>query len=235
MQVAPCDHGGYNEIDSHFGRMEFESSVPELTEWVLGRSDAWRTLIPTHPVIRFRRANPEINVVRLSDVVTATAFRNTAIYWELFRKVYTEHQLVMHLGIDPRTKLPDGSLPKLLGVPLNRSGVDFAAREVESLSLLQQLALPVLRLKRAQHQTDLLDAATLSPELSRSLVRLGLSERQAEVAFWILKGKSNADIGIILDIGAQTVRQHTIEIYKRLGLAGRLALQRTVLQSVMGL
>ena len=168
-------------------------------------------------------------------MISPSDFRQTGLYWELFREVESEYQLVMHLGFDPRTRLPDGALPKALSVPLNRRSSDFTAREVESLSLLQQLALPVLRLKRAQHQIRLLDAATLSPELALNLMRLGLSQRQAEVAFWMLKGKSNTDIGTILDIGAQTVRQHSIEIYRRLGVAGRLELQRIVLQSVAAL
>lgn len=234
IQVAPCDHGGYTETDHHFGRIEFVSSEPEVAEWVRRRADTWNRFMPTHPGYRFRTENPDVRVVRLSDLVPLFSFRQTGIYHELFREVGTNYQLVMHLGFDPGTGLSSGALPNVLGIPLNRSGTDFLDREMQSLSLLQQFALPVLRLKRVQHQFDLLDAATLSPELCRNLMRLGLSQRQAEVAFWMLKGKSNTDIGTILDLSAQTVRQHTIEIYKRLGVAGRLALQRTVLQSITG-
>lgn len=234
MQLVPCDHGGYSEVDVHFGRFEFTSSEREVTEWAQKRAETCIRLLPTHPVHRFRLDNPGIRVVRLSDVIPPPDFRRTDHYQEWFRKVDAEHQVVMHLGVDPRTPLPDGSLPTTLGVPLNRSGSDFTDREVQALLLLQQLALPVLRLRRTQHQLEMLEAATPSPELTRNLTRLGLSQRQAEVAFWMLKGKSNTDIGTILDVGTQTVRQHTIEIYKRLGIAGRLALQRAVLHSVAG-
>lgn len=234
MELVPCDHGGYSEVDLHFGRFGFVSSEPEVSEWAHRRADTWNRFLPTHPVYRFRVENPDVRVVRLSDLVSPLSFRQTGLYHELFREVGSEYQAVMHLGYDPRIKLPDGALPNTLGVPLNRSGGDFSNREMQSLSLLQQLALPVVRLKRSQHQFDLLEAATLSPELCRNMMRLGLSQRQAEVAFWMLKGKSNAAISIILDVGAQTVREHTIGIYKRLGVAGRLALQRTILQSITG-
>lgn len=234
MKLVPCDHGGYSEVDVHFGRFKFTSSEREVTEWAQHRAETCNQLLPTHPVHRFRLANPGIRVVRLSDVIAPPDFRRTAHYQEWFRKVDAEHQVVMHMGADPRTSLPDGSLPATLGVPLNRSGSDFSSREVQGLTLLQQLSLPVLRLRRTQHHLQMLNAAALSPELTRGLMRMGLSRRQAEVAFWMLKGKSNTDIGTILDVGAQTVRQHTIEIYRRLDVAGRLALQRTVLQSLTG-
>ncbi|QYK41976.1 MAG: helix-turn-helix transcriptional regulator [Paracoccaceae bacterium] len=235
MAVAPCDHGGYTEIDVHFGRFDFMSSESQVSEWAVRRAETWNHFFPTHPVHRFRLENPDIRVVRLSDLIPTSDFRHTGLYRELFREVSTEHQVTMHLGVDPRTRLPDGALPTTLGVPLNRSGRDFSAREVQSLSLLQQLAMPVLRLRRSQHRQALMDAAALSPELARAMMRMGLSPRQTEVAFWMLKGKSNTDIAAILDVGMQTVRQHTIEIYRRLGIAGRLALQRVVLQSVTGL
>jgi DNA-binding CsgD family transcriptional regulator len=49
----------------------------------------------------------------------------------------------------------------------------------------------------------------------------------------MLKGKSNGDIGTILDIGGQTVRHHSMAIFARLGVGGRLALQRAVLRSIL--
>ncbi|MEM8744952.1 MAG: helix-turn-helix transcriptional regulator, partial [Pseudomonadota bacterium] len=118
--------------------------------------------------------------------------------------------------------------------PLNRSGSDFSDRDRDLLRLLQRLGKPMLRRKRAEHMFRLLDAAALTGEMRRNLMGLGLSARQAEVAFWMLKGKSNTDIGAILDVGAQTIRQHSMAIYRRLGVGGRLALQREVFRSIAG-
>ena len=233
MNLVPCDHGGYSEVDEHFGRTRLFSSEPEIAAWVGRKAEVWHHFMPTHPVFRHRKDHPDVAVVRLSDVTDLNDFYNSGIYTELFRYVETDHQLVMHLGTDPRESLISGSLPLTLGVPLNRKHKDFTRRDMETLSLFQYLAKPVLRQKRAAYQYSLLQAAELSPELLRALMGLGLTERQAEVAFWMLKGKSNTDIGTILDISAQTVRQHTIAIYRRFGIEGRLALQQTVLKSIL--
>lgn len=231
--LVPCDHGGYAEVDEHFGRTRLFSSEPEIEQWVQRKASVWQHFMPSHPVLQYRKSNPDVAVVRLSDVTELNKFYDSGIYRELFREVETDYQLVMHLGSDPRANLVSGALPLTLGVPLNRKNRDFTRRDVETLSLFQQMAKPVLRQKRASHQYSLLQAAELSPEILRSLVGLGLTERQAEIAFWMLKGKSNPDIGTILDIGAQTVRQHSIAIYQRFGIQGRLALQRTVLKAIL--
>jgi DNA-binding CsgD family transcriptional regulator len=61
----------------------------------------------------------------------------------------------------------------------------------------------------------------------------GLTGRQAEVAFRMIKSKSNGDIGTILDIDAQAVRRHSMAIVQRLGVGGRLALQQAVIQAAL--
>ncbi len=235
MDLVDCDHGGYTEVDVHFGRTRFFSSEPEIADWMQRKSELWHHFMPVHPVLKHRTENPDVTIVRLSDVTDLSSFYKSGLYNELFREVETDHQLAVHLGFDPKNALMSRALPLTLGVPLNRSGMDFSDRDLQVLSLMQKLARPILRRKRAIHQFRLLDAAELSPELGRSFVRLGLSPRQAEVAFWMLKGKSNTDIGVILEVKPQTVRQHSIEIYSRLGLDGRLALQRAVFRTVAGL
>lgn len=236
MDLAPCDHGGYSEVDEHFGRARFHSSEPEVERWVAKRADLWRRFMPDHPVLRFRQANPDIPVVRLSDVTDLGAFYGSGIYRELFREVETDRQITLHLGFDPKDGRKTGALPLALGVPLNRKGrKDFSDREAQALTLLALFARPALRRKRAAHQVRLLDAAEPGPELTASLVRLGLTQRQAEVAFWMLKGKSNTDIGAILDISPQTARQHSIAIFARLGVGGRLAMQRAVIAALSDL
>jgi len=230
MQLVPCDHGGYSEVDLHFDRTRLFSSEPQVSDWVDQKADLWRHHMPAHPIMRFREENPDVSIVRLSDVTSLTEFYRSGIYNDLFREVDTRHQLVMHLGFEPQDGLNTGAYPLALGLPLNRSGQDFTDRDMEVLHLLRRIARPVLRRKRLDHHLRLLYRATLSPDLKRSLMGLGLTERQAEVAFWILKGKSNAEIGTLLDIGTQTARQHSIEIYRRLGVGGRLMLQRAVFQ-----
>ncbi len=233
MDIVPCDHAGYAEIDDHFGRTRSYFSAPEIDEQVVRRAEVWRHYFPEHPVLRFRKANPSVPVVRLSDVTDLSDFYRSGLYLDLFTEVATRHQAVMHLGFDPAERERSGALPLALGVSLNRGRFEFTDRDMANLAALRRVTRPVIRSKRADHQIMLLDGAELTPEILRSLMRLGLTDRQAEVAFWMLKGKSNGDIGTILDIGGQTVRHHSMAIFARLGVGGRLALQRAVLRSIL--
>ena len=53
--------------------------------------------------------------------------------------------------------------------------------------------------------------------------KLGLTGREADVVFWITRGKSNAQIATILHISPGTVRKHLQHIFKKLGVKSRLA------------
>jgi DNA-binding response OmpR family regulator/DNA-binding CsgD family transcriptional regulator len=50
---------------------------------------------------------------------------------------------------------------------------------------------------------------------------LGLSEREAEVLYWISHGKSNPEIGVIIGAAAGTVKKHAENIFAKLGVEGR--------------
>lgn len=52
---------------------------------------------------------------------------------------------------------------------------------------------------------------------------LGLTPREAEILFWIAHGKSNAEIGTILDLAPNTVKKHVYNLLPKLGLETRLA------------
>jgi len=50
---------------------------------------------------------------------------------------------------------------------------------------------------------------------------LGLTARQSEVLYWIAQGKTNIEIGIILDASARTIAKHIERIFQRLGIENR--------------
>jgi DNA-binding CsgD family transcriptional regulator len=52
---------------------------------------------------------------------------------------------------------------------------------------------------------------------------LGLTERELEILDWIKLGKSNADIGEILNISSKTVEYHVAKILSKLGASNRIA------------
>jgi DNA-binding response OmpR family regulator/DNA-binding CsgD family transcriptional regulator len=52
---------------------------------------------------------------------------------------------------------------------------------------------------------------------------LGLTAREAEVLMWISRGKTNRDIGMILDNSPRTVNKHLEHIFEKLGVGTRSA------------
>jgi len=66
----------------------------------------------------------------------------------------------------------------------------------------------------------------------KSLEALGLTRRQAEVAFWIGQGKTNDDLAIILNTSHHTIPHHVEAILGRLHLATRAEIMLCVLETL---
>lgn len=230
VALIPCEHASYNELDPAFGRAltRFTEDGAALVPPELHR--VWDMLMPQHPILKRLVAAPAERSLRISDVADPAAFRETALWRELYRHVGTDHQLVVSFGAEPGE---GATLPVILGVALNRRGRDFTARERALGALVQSLAAPILRRRRSARWLGLLDAPALDDGLARRLVGLGLSARQAEVLFWMLKGKSNSEIGEILSVSAQTARTHSMRIFEALEAPGRLAAQGKALRALM--
>lgn len=52
---------------------------------------------------------------------------------------------------------------------------------------------------------------------------LGLTPREAEILYWIAHGKTNGEIGIILNLATNTVKKHVANLLPKLGLETRIA------------
>ena len=48
-----------------------------------------------------------------------------------------------------------------------------------------------------------------------------LTKREKQVLFWIVEGKTNGDIGKILEISPRTVEKHCESIFRKLGIENR--------------
>jgi len=55
------------------------------------------------------------------------------------------------------------------------------------------------------------------------LAPLGLSRRENEILSWIAYGKTNVEIGMILNVSPRTVQKHLERIYQKLGVENRTA------------
>lgn len=68
---------------------------------------------------------------------------------------------------------------------------------------------------------------------SEVLQSLGLTPREAEVLFWVARGKTNDEIATVLGIGLTTVKKHLESTFMKLGVENRtsaaaMALERMV-------
>jgi DNA-binding CsgD family transcriptional regulator len=61
-------------------------------------------------------------------------------------------------------------------------------------------------------------AQTLKP-----LVQLGLTPREAEVMFWVSKGKTSSEVAVILNSTTGTVNKHLEHIFAKLHVETRTA------------
>ncbi len=102
-----------------------------------------------------------------------------------------------------------------------RGGMNLGADDylVKPVRVDDLLAAIEARLERAQQQSAF-KADFRSPA---PLEALGLSSREAEILFWVAQAKTNAEVGVILNISAATVKKHLEHIYAKLGVETRNA------------
>lgn len=76
-------------------------------------------------------------------------------------------------------------------------------------------------------RVETFDDISDSERLTRTL---NLSPREGEVLAWIAQGKSNRDIGEILDLSTRTITKHIEQIFQKLGVENRTAAALTAMK-----
>jgi DNA-binding CsgD family transcriptional regulator len=104
------------------GRRRVVSDPPHA----FGRAelDAFDRHFRDHPLVRFHTAHHDGGVHRISDAMSATAFRATPLYADYYARVGIDHALALPLYVDDRL---------LVSFVFNREGRDFTDREREVL------------------------------------------------------------------------------------------------------
>ncbi len=133
------------------------------------------------------------------------------------RLIFCAHRarelLNRYLGeLDPDAPLP----PALLGgqpIPCPPGPISLRARRfAEDSHDRNDEALTVLLLREE------------APDPGAVLVHaLGLTEREAEVLYWVAQGKTSPEIAIILGSALKTVKKHLQRVYEKLGVETRTA------------
>lgn len=123
-----------------------------------------------------------------------------------------------------------------------RQGMNLGADDylVKPVSREDLLAAVQSRLERKQAQREELASAKanggFNPDFStpQPLQSLGLTEREAEVLLWVAQGKSNGDVGILLNMAEKTVKKHMSNIFEKLGVESRNAATVRALEVLSG-
>jgi DNA-binding CsgD family transcriptional regulator len=130
----------------------------------------------------------------------------------------------------PNGKARDDELPDLISrwVHFWQAALDAKQSEVKPCSPLTVEAdgarLNIRILKTGQNgEAILLLSREVTRECPELLQRMGLAPREAEVLFWISKGKTSREIATILSITRKTVDKHVEHIHRKLGTETRTA------------
>ena len=114
---------------------------------------------------------------------------------------------------------------------MNLGADDYLTKPVTEADLLAALEarfqrLHALRQKQSAYRPDF---TTHKP-----LLKLGLTEREAEVLLWVAQGKSSPDIAVILGMSDATAKKHVCNILAKLDCETRSAATLRALEALSG-
>lgn len=167
-----------------------------------------------HPLVRFHGFDGGRVTKRISDLLSRSEFRCTAIYADYYQRVGLEHTVAVPLWIDEQ---------RLVSLVLNRRGLDFSERDCERLEVLRPHLAFLYRQGNPQSAvpgaagTVPLAPAQVAPDAE------GLTPREKEVLHWLAHGKTDAEIAALLGLSPRTVHKHLEHIYIKLGVETRTA------------
>lgn len=114
-----------------------------------------------------------------------------------------------------------------------REGMELGADDylIKPVRVDELLRAIDTRLERRRQQKEQFKAEFKSPQ---PLEALGLTPREAEILFWVAQGKTNCEIGTILQISSNTAKKHLENIYAKLGTENRTSATLLALETLAG-
>lgn len=168
-----------------------------------------------HPLVCEHGRNPCAVTKRISDLLPETEFQRTPLYGDYYRAIRIDHVMAVPIHVDRRF---------LVSFVLNRSKRNFSDRDRACLELVRPHLGNLYRLsvsaRRAEHAPAAHETAEDSMVHSAALP---LTARERDVLHWLAAGKTDRDIGAILNISPRTVQKHLQRIYEKLGVETRTA------------
>ncbi len=110
---------------------------------------------------------------------------------------------------------------------------DYVTKPVRPPEVLARIAAHLRTARQlrdvARKVPDSLDDTTLA---ARLVATFPLTPREAEVLFWVIKGKTSKDIGDILGTSPRTVDKHLEHVFEKLGVETRTAAANVAMSRV---
>jgi DNA-binding NarL/FixJ family response regulator len=106
---------------------------------------------------------------------------------------------------------------------MNLGADDYLTKPVRIDDLLAAIEARLTRQAQQDAAAGGGDSGDGLPAKPEELMALGLTAREADVLYWLIQGKSNADIGVLLEISPATVKKHLEHVFEKLGVENRTA------------
>jgi DNA-binding CsgD family transcriptional regulator len=196
-------------------------------------AETFASLYPNFPLRSIRESGNLHEPLALSDIANRQTFESLDLYHDYYRILGVSDDLSVNFGslghrvclavLRERRGFSDQDRAILSAV---RPHMERAYRYARALESLRATA------KRGTEATADTSAESLQDQggSPRSLCVLGLSEREAEVLYWVAAGKSSPVISMILGIRHDTVRAHLKRVFAKLGVENRLSAALRALQ-----
>lgn len=175
--------------------------TPEQTDYYRLRPDE-------HPLVLHYQTTGETVARRFSDVIAWEDLKETAFYRNTLGPHGFKHVLGLPMTVDKTT---------VAGMALTRRESDFTKQDC----LLLDAFAPHFRQAWRRHHDPLSDKHSEEGAVLFLLKKFSLTQRQAEVLFWMVEGKQNREIALILNIKLGTVQEHVANIIEKLGQENR--------------
>lgn len=207
-ELIPCESASYNELKPGGDAIVIADPDDGLTEQSV---EVFGRLAGENPLVAHYARTGDGQPVRFSDFISRRGLHALTLYDELYAGMGVEHQIAFVLPSPPG---------EIVGIALNRHRRDFTGEEAAMLELLRRpLRACYRRLVEREQLLGMLRGA--DDELTARAAALGLSERETEIMHGVLRGASNAEVGVSLGVSKRTVEKHLQNIYAQLEVTSR--------------
>jgi DNA-binding CsgD family transcriptional regulator len=195
---------GTLELSSGQATTKFNRPVPLAHEEFMKR---WSCLCHQHPTIKAIKAGIQTLVMQNTDFVSQREFRKTAVYNELFKFCGCDYQILAILPVPGH----------VVAMAINRDS-DFIGDERHLIETLHPHFAQAFR--NAQLFSSLKGHAELD---FRTWRNKGFTRRECEVLQWLMAGKRDREIAVILGAGVRTIGKHVENIRAKFQVETRVA------------